>query len=42
MGERPGDGETGEVVEQATLTEANYCEELPDFLKEGEADAVYA
>ena len=42
MVEIPVDEETGEVVEQATLPEANYGEELPDFLKEGEADAVYA
>ena len=42
MVEIPVDEETGEVAEQATLPEANYGEELPDFLKEGEADAVYA
>lgn len=42
MVEIPVDEETGEVVEQATLPEANYGEELPDFLKEGETDAVYA
>ena len=42
MVEIPVDEEAGEVVEQATLPEANYGEELPDFLKEGEADAVYA
>ncbi len=41
MVEIPVDEETGEVVEQAALPEA-YGEELPDFLKEGEADAVYA
>lgn len=42
MVEIPVDEETGEVVEQAALPEAGYGEELPDFLKEGEADAVYA
>lgn len=41
MVEIPVDEETGEVVEQAALPEA-FGEELPDFLKEGEADAVYA
>lgn len=41
MVEIPVDEETGEVVEQAALPEA-YGEELPDFLKEGETDAVYA
>jgi len=41
MAEIPVDEETGEVVEQAALPEA-YGEELPDFLKEGETDAVYA
>ena len=41
MVEIPVDEETGEVVEQAALPEA-YGEELPDFLKEGEADAAYA
>lgn len=35
------DEETGEVAEPAALPEA-YGEELPDFLKEGEKDAVYA
>lgn len=42
MVEIPVDEETGEVVEQAALPEAQYGEELPDFLKEGEPDAVYA
>lgn len=42
MVEIPVDEETGEVVEQAALPEASYGEELPDFLKEGEKDAVYA
>ena len=42
MVEIPVDEETGEVVEQAALPEAGYGEELPDFLKEGDADAVYA
>ena len=35
------DEETGEVAEPAALPEA-YGEELPDFLKEGEKNAVYA
>jgi len=42
MVEIPVDEETGEVVDQAALPEASYGEELPDFLKEGEKDAVYA
>lgn len=36
------DAETGEVTNPAALPEAQYGEELPDFLKEGEKDAVYA
>lgn len=36
------DAETGEVTNPAALPEAQYGEELPDFLKEGEPDAVYA
>ena len=36
------DAETGEVTNPAALPESQYGEELPDFLKEGEPDAVYA
>lgn len=36
------DAETGEVTNPAALPESQYGEELPDFLKEGEPDAIYA
>lgn len=36
------DAETGEVTNPAALPEAQYGEELPDFLKEGAEDAAYA
>lgn len=38
----PVDEDTGEVTDPAALPEPGYGEELPDFLKEGEKDAVYA